>query len=516
MKTLRKILLGISVFTLTNACTDQLNTEPRVEQSLDNLMNNDPDAILGILAKLYGGLVLDGIGTPGSNADIAGDDPGETVWFRNMWNMQELTADLVKNRWGDGGLDPLTTATDWVATNKFFGYLYNRSYFNIAQANNFILEIQRINPDNAELMIAEARFLRALQYYYLMDAFGGVVIVTEEDGVTGVQKAKDSRDAVFNFVESQLLDIEPIVPDNNEHGRTNKAAVQMLLARLYLNSEVYTGMPRYDSALAYSEKVITESSFALDNDYQSIFQGDNFTSPEIIFPLIGDRNNVQSFGNATYLINGGSGDTTMPINEFGNESGWFGHRTTKAIYGLFGDLDTTGDSRAIFWTDGHNFEMTDYKTWEDGYPTTKFQNRYSDGSGGVTNFSDVDIPLFRLADAYLIYAEAYLRGGGGSLAQALGYVNTLRARAFGNAFNNITEDELTLDFILDERAREFYYEGHRRQDLIRFGKFTGGTYLWPWKGGVMEGTSIPDHYNLFPFPLEALQANPLLEQNPGY
>lgn len=517
----KKILLLITLISVTFSCTKDLDTEPRVEQSLENLLESDPDAAKGILARLYGGLVLHGTGVPGSDnqqADIAGDDPGETVFFRSMWNMQELTTDIVKNRWGDSGLDPLTTASNWEATNKFFGYMYNRSYFNIAQINNFILDIQKADIENSELMVAEARFLRALTYYYLMDLFGGVVLVTEADGVTGVLKAKESRTAIFDYVESELLDIEDIIPATNEYGRANKAAVQILLAKIYLNATVYSGgtYQLYDQALAYSEKIIDQSPFSLDQNYQAIFQGDNFKSAEIIFPLIGDRSSVQSYGNATYLINGSNGDTTMPINDFGNSEGWFGHRCTKALYGLFDDLASTEDSRALFWTEGHNYEMNDYKTWEDGYPTFKFQNRYSDSSGGVTVFSDTDIPLFRLADAYLMYAEAHLRGGGGSAEKALTLINALRERAYGNMNGNINADNLDLDFIIDERARELYYEGHRRQDLIRFNKFTGNAYTWPWKGGIKDGTTIPDHYNLFPFPLEALQANPLLEQNDLY
>ncbi|MGX1928819.1 RagB/SusD family nutrient uptake outer membrane protein [Flagellimonas sp. 2504JD4-2] len=516
---IRKIAIIVLSVLAVQSCTDDLNTEPRVEESLDNLLDSDPNAVLGILARLYGGLVLHGTGVPGGGdqqADIAGDDPGETVFFRSMWNMQELTTDIAKNRWGDGGLDPLTTASGWVPTNKFFGYMYNRSYFNIAQINNFIIDVQRTSIADADLLVAEARYLRALHYYYLMDLFGGVVLVTEEDGVTGVLREKESREAIFNFVESELLDVEETIPASNEYGRANRAAVQMLLAKIYLNAEVYTGTSQYDQALVYSENVITESSFTLDTDYQSIFQGDNFTSTEIIFPLVGDRATVQSFGNSTYLTNASLGDTTMPIRDFGNTEGWFGHRCTQALYSLFGDLTTTQDSRAIFWTDGHNFEMTDYKTWEDGYPTTKFRNAYSDGSTTESRFSDTDIPLFRLSDAYLMYAEAFLRNGGGNMTQAVGYVNALRERAYGDTSGNISDTDLTLDFIIDERARELYYEGHRRQDLIRFDRFTGDTYIWPWKGNTAEGTSIPDHYDLFPFPLEALQANPLLEQNPGY
>jgi starch-binding outer membrane protein, SusD/RagB family len=122
-----------------------------------------------------------------------------------------------------------------------------------------------------------------------------------------------------------------------------------------------------------------------------------------------------------------------------------------------------------------------------------------------------------LADAYLMYAEAVLRGGsGGTVGQALEYVNAIRERAYGNTTGNISSGDLTLDFILDERARELYWEAHRRTDLIRFGKFTGGEYLWPWKGNVKEGTATPSYRDLFPIPSSDRAANPTLEQNPGY
>jgi hypothetical protein len=121
--------------------------------------------------------------------------------------------------------------------------------------------------------------------------------------------------------------------------------------------------------------------------------------------------------------------------------------------------------------------------------------------------------MFRLADAYLMLAESILRGGGGSTNDALFYVNAIRARSKASLIN---AGDLTLNFILDERARELNFEGHRRTDLIRFGKFSGGSYLWPWKGGVKDGTSISDDYKLFPIPLKAIQANSNLTQNPGY
>ena len=315
-----------------------------------------------------------------------------------------------------------------------------------------------------------------------------------------------------------MLAIENSIATSNDYGRANKAVVRMLLAKLYLNAEVYTGTARYTEALTYTKKVIDEGGYTLATNFVSNFSGDNRTSPEIIYPLIADALVSQSFGNTTYIVNGSMNSATMNTIAFGNPGGndaWAGHRATKAWYGLFGDLGTSTDDRAqLFWTSGHQYEMTDYREWTNGYPSVKFRNSNYFSASTPTVFSGTDFPLFRLADAYLMFAECVVRGAsGGTINQATDYVNAVRTRA--NA-STITPGQLTLDFLIDERARELNLEGHRRSDLIRFGKFTGGSYLWPWKGNTQTGTSIPSTYNVFPIPLTALQANPNLTQNPGY
>ncbi len=176
------------------------------------------------------------------------------------------------------------------------------------------------------------------------------------------------------------------------------------------------------------------------------------------------------------------------------------------------------DHRAMFWTDGQSLDIDDVGKFEQGYAITKFKNITSTGvPGSDLTFPDTDFPMFRLADVYLMYAEAVVRGGaGGDMATAVNYVNLLRERAYGDNSGNIKAADLTLDFILDERARELYWEATRRTDLIRFGKFTGGNYLWPWKGGVKAGVATDSKYNLYPIPSSDLTANPNLTQNPGY
>jgi hypothetical protein len=175
------------------------------------------------------------------------------------------------------------------------------------------------------------------------------------------------------------------------------------------------------------------------------------------------------------------------------------------------------DRRALFYTDGQTLEIDDISQFTNGFATTKFKNVTSTGAPGSNlTYVDIDFPLFRVEDAYLMYAEAVLRGGAGDLNTALGYVNAIRERAYAGTSGNITLNELTLDFILDERARELFWECHRRTDLIRFGKFSQSSYLWPWKGGVPGGVSTSSHLNIFPIPASDRGANPNLQQNDGY
>jgi hypothetical protein len=198
-------------------------------------------------------------------------------------------------------------------------------------------------------------------------------------------------------------------------------------------------------------------------------------------------------------------------------------RTTQNFVSLFTDPSGNTDKRAQFYTAGQNLQMTDLYTGTDGYSITKYRNVTRSGGPAphadpAGNWVDIDFPLFRLGEIYLIYAEAVLRGGtGGDAATALININKLRTRAYGGlTTGNITAGQLTTDWILDERARELYYEAQRRTDLIRYGKFTTGTYLWAWKGGVVGGRSVDAKYNIFPIPSTDLASNPTLVQNPGY
>jgi hypothetical protein len=321
-------------------------------------------------------------------------------------------------------------------------------------------------------------------------------------------------------VESELLAIESqlVAARQNEYGRADQAAAWTLLTKLYLNRQVYVGQPKYTEAITYANKVIA-AGYALEADYNRLFLTDNNTSREIIFPITFDGTRSQSWGGMTFLVHAPIGGS-MSAASFGVNGGWSGLRTTKNIVNLFPGTDGSVDERGVFHSNGQTLEIDNLSTFTEGYAMVKFKNVSSTGVAGSDasgNHADTDFPMFRLADVYLMYAEAVLRGGtGGTAGQALQYVNQLRERAYNNTSGNLTAEQLTLDFILDERARELKWEAHRRTDLIRFGRFTSGDYLWPWKGGVKEGRAVEAYRVLYPIPSSDITANPNLTQNEGY
>jgi hypothetical protein len=238
---------------------------------------------------------------------------------------------------------------------------------------------------------------------------------------------------------------------------------------------------------------------------------------EFIFAIQYDGIKTQTFGGTTFLTHAAVGGDMSAAN-FGIDFGWGGIRTTRAFVEKFPDNSGFTDRRAQFFISGQNLDINDVSRFKDGFAITKFRNVTRGGQPGSNpTFVDSDMPIFRLAEQYFIYAEAVLRGGsGGSTTDALNYMNIIRTRAFGNPSGNIAAGDLTLQWILDERSRELYWEGHRRSDLIRYNQFVEGTYLWPWKGGVAPGRAMPAFLKLFPLPATDLQVNRNLVQNLGY
>jgi starch-binding outer membrane protein, SusD/RagB family len=402
--------------------------------------------------------------------------------------------------------------------------MYYRVGFQVALANEFLrqttdakLAERRVSDQlRADIQVfrAEARFLRALSYWHGIDLFGNIPLVTEDYVVGSAPPAQNSRQEIFEFLVSELTaiqaDLRPAAGAGT-YGRATREAAAMLLAHVYLNGEVYTGTPHYAQALAAAQAVIA-GPFSLDDQYQHIFLADNHTSPEIIFPVIQDGERTQTWGAVTFLVHASCGGSMDPA-PLGVDGCWWGLRLKPEAYNR-----SAADPRgAFFYTDGQTVPVASISNFTDGVAAPKFRNVTSTGApGSNATHVDTDFPMFRLADAYLIYAEAVLRGGGGTREQALAYVNALRTRAYGDASGNITDADLTLDFILDERGRELLWEAHRRTDLVRFGRFTGGDYLWAWKGGAAGGTATESFRDLYPLPASELTANPNLTQNPGY
>ena len=541
-----------------------------------------------------------------------------------LFNLNEITTDHAVVGWGDPGLPDLH-GMYWSSSNDFTEAMYYRLAQSVSFSNSFIKNASELSGEEVNVFIAEARFLRAYAYYNLLDLYGNVPLTTE---ISTELPTQSNRTELFNFIESELMEIESTLLTSNEYGRVDNIAAHALLSRLYLNAEAWTGQDRYADCVTYSQNVIN-SGYSLNmNDangngtaYDELFMADNDVNGaqnEFIFTLNFDGMQSQTYGGTTFLVHAAIGGSMNPGN-FGVNGGWGGLRTTKNLvnqfavdldalnsslgsqsdWGLvgsatpngwngpdvemfqtgpqefsiytelvsgelkfrfnedwgnnFGDNGNDGtlesgganipisagtyfivmdlgsgtytvspfssDKRGMFYSDGQNLEIESIPPFEDGYAVTKWTNIDSNGNQGSDssgNFVDTDIPLIRLAEIYLNYAEATLRGGGGDTNTAVSLINQIRERGFGGSSGTISSGDLTLDFILDERSRELYWEGLRRTDLIRYNRFTNSSYLWPFKGNEPTGVGVDEYRNLFPLPANVVAINSNLTQNEGY
>jgi hypothetical protein len=512
--------VGLLIVAAT-ACTDTV-LEPKSTITGANVFN-DAGSYKAFIAKVYAGLAVSGQQGAAGQPDIQGIDEGFSQYLRLLWEAQTLPSDEAVIGWGDIGLPEMNTQM-WASSNSFVVAMYYRIYFQVAMANEFLRETtdEKLADRGATAALksqvqqyrAEARFLRALSYWHAIDLFGDVPLVTETDELGSTPPQQSTRAVIYDYVVAELTEIQSQLPapGPGSYGRATGTAASMLLAKLYLNAEVYTGSANWAGALNAAQAVIG-GGYSLDGDYRRMFMANNHTSPEIIFAVPQDGLRTQTWGGMTFLVHASCGGG-MNNADYGIDGCWWGLRLKPQAYNRFG----AGDGRAsYFYTTGQNVQVASIGNWNDGIAAPKFTNKTSTGmAGSHSTHVDTDYPMFRLGDAYLMYAEAVLRGGGGSRAQALAYVNALRERAFGDASGNITDAELTLPFILDERGRELLWEGHRRTDLVRYGLFTGGTYIWSWKGGVQAGKSTESFRDLYPLPASELVSNPNLTQNPGY
>ena len=561
---------------------------------------------------------------PAGSPDIADIDEGFSQFSRMLFNLNEITTDHAVVGWGDPGLPDLH-GMYWSSSNDFTEAMYYRLAQAVSFSNSFIKNASELSGDEVSVFVAEARFLRAYAYYNLLDLYGNVPLTTE---ISTELPTQSNRTELFNFIESELMEIESILLASNEYGRVDNVAAHALLSRLYLNAEVWTGQNRYADCITYSQNVLN-SGYSLNiNDangngtaYDELFMADNDVNGaqnEFIFTLNFDGMQSQTYGGTTFLVHAAIGGSMNPGN-FGVNGGWGGLRTTKNLvnqfavdldalnsslgsqsdWGLvgsatpngwngpdvemyqtgpqefsiytelasgelkfrfnedwcnnFGDNGNDGtlesgganisisagtyfivmdlgagtytispfssDKRGMFYSDGQNLEIESIPPFEDGYAVTKWTNIDSNGNQGSDssgNFVDTDIPLIRLAEIYLNYAEATIRGGGGDTNTAVSLINQIRERGFGGSSGAISSGDLTLDFILDERSRELYWEGLRRTDLIRYNRFTSSSYLWPFKGNEPTGVGVDEYRNLFPLPANVVAINSNLTQNEGY
>lgn len=506
------------------ACTD-VTVEPKSTVTGANIFN-EASSYKAFLAKLYAGLTVSGQSGPAGAPDIQGIDEGFSQYMRLYWEMQELPTDEAVIAWNDAGSQELNTQ-GWGSSNQFLGAMYSRIYFQVAQVNEFLrnttdaaLASRSVTPAlkaDIQTYRAEARFLRALSYWHGIDLFGDIPLVTEDFALGTTPPPQSTRAEIFTFIESELKTIRAQLPAPSavEYGRASQSAADMLLANLYLNAATYTGTARIADALTAATNVINSGAFTLDPKYAHLFQADNNTSPEFIFTVPQDGVHTQSYGGVTFLVHASVGGN-MNATAFGIDGGWYGLRMRPEFVALFNGVMTTDKRAAALYTNGQGLTINDLTNFNDGIGAPKYTNVTSAGQpGSNSGFVDTDYPMFRLAEAYLIYAEAVVRGGGGTRALAVTYINALRNRSFGTGINNITDAQLTLAFVQDERGRELYWEGHRRTDLVRFGQFTTAG-VWQWKGGLKAGKTTDANRNLYPLPASELLANPNLKQNPGY
>ena len=523
--------LGLAVPLLllgTAGCTDP-TVAPKSTVTGANFFD-DPASYQTFLAKIYAGLALSGQAGPAGQPDILGIDEGFSQYLRLYWETEELPTDEAVIAWNDIGLPEMNTQT-WTASSAMVVAMYYRIFFQASMANEFLRQTTDaalagrpgITPAlkaRIQQYRAEARFLRVLSYWHGIDLFGNIPLVTEKDPIGATAPKQSTRADIYNYVVSELTAIKDSLPlpGPSTYGRATGPAASMLLAEVYLNAGVYTGTPHYTEALTAAQAVIGAGTYSLDPSYLHLFMADNNTSPEIIFAITSDGVHTQTYGGMTFLVHASVGGTMTAAN-YGIDGGWYGLRLKPEAYSAF----AAGDGRATpFYTSGQSVVVDTISAFDRGIPNPKFTNKTSAGAAGSNKvFVDTDFPMFRLAEAYLIYAEAQLRGGGGTRAQALAYVNALRERAYGGTSGDVTDPQLTLDFLLAERGRELLWEAHRRTDLVRYGLFTGGSYLWSWKGQNPRGydptgLATAPTLDLYPLPANELIANPNLKQNPGY
>lgn len=553
------IIVSLLCFSLTS-CFSDLDTEPLDDNELvSSKVYSTADGYMGMLAKCYSSLILTGQkGGDGGDGDLQGANEGYSGYVRLLFYLQELSTDNFLMPSSSNGLRKMLNM-QWDASNApVVTWTYQRLYMAIAYCNEFLRECtedklrarglwEEMGAD-CEAYRAEARFIRAYCYAALCDMFGNVPYIDENTGVKDVPEQQSRKD-IFEYAEKELLDIDSKLKDSHvaKYGHVDRVAAWFLLSRMYLNAETWIKVNRYDDALKYAKKVIEEGNYPLARDYREIFLADNDQCSEIIWPLCQDGQKAQSSAGTNFYV---KAFVNGPMNELYQTGvgsrGWGNVRAKTTLVDAFDPADVPfdvndswgnnkADKRALFMTALPNQRK---ETWDDnlamtstftcGYGYIKWRNvtKNDEPAPQGEAYTSIDFPMFRTGEAYLIAAEAILRGAQGTRAEALSYVNEIRQRAYmsgkyakpgvrSDVAGTITDAQLTLDFILAERQRELASELVRRTDLVRFGKFTKGNN-WDWKNGERLGADVDDHFNVFPIPETERTNNPNLKQNDGY
>jgi len=553
------------------SCMDDLNKgnlDPNVTPEVN---------IAALYSKCYAGLIMEG--NDGA-ADFTIQDAGRSTLLRNIFNFNVLPTDEAICWWSDGGIVDICY-NQCMPSTPTLKFLYYRLVSNIGFCNHF-LEIAEENGADATMQ-AEVRLLRAYNYYLMLDFFGDPSFTTsisadppmqahaynskfvEGQSYTRAELLAMGREYLFEWVKSEieaaepnLLDAQPKTDSDANYGRVDKAAAWLLLSRLYLNAGVYLNNdgqnnPYWAQALEYAEKVINSdyslfddskiSSVATANGYKPydlLFMGDNGSngaSCEAILPLKQDGVTTRGWGGSRFFI-AAMWDSFMKnvvnLSSATTDGAWSGMRCRPEFLEVFTSSPSTyvgktaaeiraasSDDRAIFWGKGtdkkdRTLELGNNTEFVEGIVTPKWNNNYSTGATPHDPTDvDIDFFLFRTAEAYLNAAEAEIHLNGSTSSKAKQYMDAVRNRAHAAA-----KSTYSLNDVLDERAREFYFEGYRRVDLIRFNKFGGqDAYNWSYKNGIKDGSSkikFDKSRNLFPLPSSEIMANSNLVQIDGY
>ena len=537
---IKNIFSAVAAAAMLTACVGDLNTIPLnpTDVTSETAYGADEEGYVQGLTKIYFQLVSN------NTQDLQVADGGASEFIRAFWSTQEVTADAAKCAWGDAWVNDLNNNT-WKGDvlNDAVYAVYVRTLQGITYVNEYLRQTSKANLDSrgvsaevakkVESYRAEARFLRAFFYWAAMDTFGQVPFSTEDSPFGGgYNPPQTSRTEVFNYVIDELkalaADDSAMPAAQSNYPRADKGSVLGLLARMYLNAEVYTGTAMWSEAKATCEKIFG-LGYKLAPTHAELFRGDNGENAdakgEFLFAASYNAEHTQSYGGTTYLtLSTLSGDDGA-VNITGINGGWAGNRVPyEYVQRWFEDVKnpdyetgeyTYTDARAgYFYIKGRTESMQDnLNTFLNGWSCIKFNNVPHDmdavdyaSTAATKNFSDIDWPLIRLGEINLIYAEACMHAGGDASAQ----VKALADRAGVAAPKTIDAE-----WLMAERARELMWEAHRRTDLIRYGKWISG-YNWTYKGGNFGGQDLPSHFNVFPVPSTELATNLELEQNPGY